>query len=114
MSTEERIGPFLVHSQKGVPILESPENLISERDPADEARLLALIDANDRVVCDVSQSIEIVMPWLKFLCRLSERAKASGKKFILVGIRDAVYECADYIGIAESFDREENLNEVLS
>lgn len=114
MSEEERIGPFVVRRRDGVPILECPEYLDDLRREDDEKKLLALVDANDRVVCDVSQSVEIVSRWLKFLCRLSERATAAGKKFVLVGIQDEVRESADYLGIAECFDHEESVDEALS
>lgn len=102
---EERIGPFVVRRRDGVPILECPEYLDEPRREDDEKKLFALVDTNDRVVCDVSQSVEISSHWLKFLCRLSERAGAAGKNFVLVEAQDEVRESADYLGIAERLFR---------
>lgn len=109
MSETERIGPFEIRRGEGAVIMVCPEYLDDPRRQDDEQRLLALIDGNDVVVCDASPAAEIVSRWLKFLGRLSERAAAAGKRFVLAGAQEAVLDSADYIGIKDRFVRADSV-----
>lgn len=113
MSREERIGPFEIHWRDDVAIMVCPEYLDDPRREDDEKKLLSLVDRNETVVCDVTRSVEIVSRWLKFLCRMSERSAASGKRFVLVGVQESVRSSADYLGISDRFQHRDSIDEAL-
>lgn len=74
---EERIGPFIVRRQPDVAIVVCPEYLDDTRAEKDEKSLLGVVDANKLVICDVSDTKEMAVNWLRFLARMSERSSAA-------------------------------------
>jgi anti-anti-sigma regulatory factor len=106
--------PFAVtQPARGAVIVTCGEFVDHPRDRIAEQMCERWVDDNELVVLDVSKSIEIITPWLKLFARLSARARATGKRLVLVGLRDDVRESADYMGLGDAFSEAPTVAEAL-
>jgi anti-anti-sigma regulatory factor len=88
----------------GVVILRFAAYVDQLRRPADDERAFALVDRHEVVVCDLSESVEVVSRWLKLLARMSDRARDAGKRVVLVGVRDGIRRSSDWLGLSEDLE----------
>ena len=64
-------------------------------------QLFDVVDKTSQIVCDLGQTGTIVSGWLRLLENLTERAEASGKRFVLASVRPSVRETSDIIGVGK-------------
>ena len=63
--------------------------------------LRELVETADQVVCDLSQTHNIVSGWFRLLEHLTVDAEASGKRFVVAAVRESVRKSADVIGVGK-------------
>ncbi len=100
--------------RQGVLLVKLPERLRLPRSPTLDEYCYRWIDDNETVVIDASGTLSIVTRWLKFICILSERAKAAGKALVLVGISEDIRKSADYLALDGCFTHADSVDEALS
>ncbi len=71
------------------------------RTEAYDQTLMKLVEQYDTVVCDLAQTKMMAPDWLRWLARMTVRARKLGKTLRLVGATAAVRETAGLLGIAE-------------
>ncbi|MFY9822335.1 MAG: STAS domain-containing protein [Thermoanaerobaculia bacterium] len=79
-----------------------------------EAALALLVERNEAVACDLSQTTLIASDWLRWLARLQAKAKAAGKIFGLAGMNENVLATADVLGLGEKLNKVASVEEVWS
>jgi len=81
------------------------------RTPEHDSELDGLVESHQLVICDLSGSRKVTSDWLRFLLRLSVRAKRMGKRVAIVGMKENVKETSDMIGLGGGLDLYSSLEE---
>ncbi|HEX4956223.1 MAG TPA: STAS domain-containing protein [Thermoanaerobaculia bacterium] len=82
------------------------------RTKALEDQLANLVASYDRVACEVSRTRVMGSDWLRWLARLTARAKAAGKVLALVGMGETLGRTADVLGLQDELVMKAALDEV--
>jgi anti-anti-sigma regulatory factor len=77
-----------------------------------EDELSTLVETNQAVACDLSQTIQIASDWLRWLARLQAKAKDSGKIFGLAGLNQNVLATADVLGLGDKLRKADSVEGV--
>jgi hypothetical protein len=75
--------------------------------------LSGLVDDYDFIACDLSRTKLIASDWLRFLNRLTIKAKSTGKILALAGLQANVLEMADILAL-KNFVKVRQVEEVWS
>lgn len=103
--SNERQEPFVVQedAERKLAIVIFAEKCYHHRTKDHEDKLAALVERFDFVACDLSRTDAIASEWLRWLARLSARARAMSKRLYLVGVKDAVLTTTDVLGLKAEF-----------
>lgn len=75
--------------------------------------LAALVSAGKTVICDLSSTTHMATEWLRWLARLSARARDEGTVFKLAGVSEQNRQKADMVGLADEFVSVKTIAEAL-
>lgn len=82
-----------------------------ERTPEHDHDLEDLVERHELVICDISGSRKVTSDWLRFLLRLSVKARKMGKRVAIVGMGDNVRKSSDVLGLLDALQLYHNLEE---
>ena len=95
-------------------VLRFPEYVDELRTQADDDEAFNLVDEHERIVIELSNSIEVVSRWLKLFHRMAIRAKSAGKQVFLVGASESIRESADFLALNDCWETAETSEEALA
>ena len=106
--------PFEVQPPGDDVVVTFAQYVDHERTPEHDSELDDLVERNQLVICDLSGSRKVTSDWLRFLLRLSVKAKKMGKRVAIVGMRDNVKETSDVLGLRGELDLCDSVEEARS
>jgi anti-anti-sigma regulatory factor len=83
-----------------------------ERSGQYEKQLSALVETHDCIACDLSQTQSMKSDWLRWLCRMTLKAKKLDKEFVMVGVSESIKDLADVLAIEDKFSYAETVENV--
>ncbi|NOY89822.1 MAG: hypothetical protein GXP55_01340 [Deltaproteobacteria bacterium] len=95
-------------------VLRFPEYVDELRGQADDDEAFSLVDEHERIVIDLSISVEVVSRWLKLFHRMAIRARNAGKQVFLVGASKSIRETADFLALDGSWETADTSDEALA
>jgi anti-anti-sigma regulatory factor len=109
-------GPFVIREEpdRKLAIATFAANCYQNRTTTDEEQLARLVDRFDNVACDLTLTEAIASDWLRWIARLSTRAKKVGKRVFLVGVKEQVLKTSDLLGLKEELTIVKTLAEGLA
>jgi len=93
--------PYEIRPPEDDVVVVFAQYLDHERTPEHDNELDALVERHELVICDISGSRKVTSDWLRFLLRLSVKAKKMGKRVAIVGMGDNVRETSDVLGLLD-------------
>lgn len=93
--------PFVIEEDGYRAVVRFAQICDHERTAELRKQLFDVVDKTSQIVCDLGQTGTIVSGWLRLLENLTERAEASGKRFVLASVRPSVRETSDIIGVGK-------------
>jgi anti-anti-sigma regulatory factor len=73
-----------------------------------------LVDHHEKVICDLTNCVEMVSRWLKLLSLMSDRASDAGKSVVLVGASESIRRSSDWLGLSDCFTLAETIDEAVN
>lgn len=105
--------PFRIVQTEPFTLLKFSEYVDTEFEEGFDRKLTELLSEHDRVVCDLSETIDVVTRWLKLFHRLSNMAKNQGKIFAISGMNSFIQKKADARAIQDKLTFLQDPSEVL-
>jgi anti-anti-sigma regulatory factor len=109
MTSSDR--PYEVQPARDDVVVVFAQYVDHERRPEHDRELDDLVERHELVICDISGSRKITSDWLRFLLRLSVKAKKMGKRMAIVGMGDNVKETSDVLGLLDDLQLYPSLEE---
>lgn len=97
----------------GVVILRFVAYVDQLRRPSDDQHVYDLVDRHEKVICDLTDCVEIVSRWLKLLALMSDRARDAGKGVVLVGVGASIRRSSDWLGLSDGLTLVDTIAEAL-
>lgn len=95
-------------------VLRFPEYVDGLRSQADDDDAFAIVDESERIIIDLSDSVEVVSRWLKLFNRMAIRAKNAGKTMFVVGASESIMQSADFLALKDSWETAATAEEALA
>ena len=95
-------------------VLYFPEYVDELMEQNDDDELFKLVDEHERIIIELSNSVEVVSRWLKLFHRMSIRARNAGKRVFLVGASKSIRESADFLALNDSWTLADTWEEALA
>lgn len=105
--------PYQIEDKKGNRVvLRFAAECNHRRERAHDEELQKLVETRQVIACDLSETEHMASEWIRLLVKLNQKAKRSGARFGVVGVRDTVLTTADYIGMKDKLDTVKSVEEV--
>lgn len=79
-----------------------------------EKELLALLEANTHVACDLSASWAVTASWFRWFGTLALQTQQSGKVFVLVNASEGLIETIEVLNLKKTFYYAQKVEDVWS
>jgi anti-anti-sigma regulatory factor len=97
--------PYMIETlAPGQAVVRFSEICDHTRTTAHEKQLSGLVEAHSHIACDLSQTRVMTSDWLRWLGRLTIKAKKINKEFVVVGVSESLLESADALALKGKFN----------